>query len=559
MSPQITKAIDQSRSFLSTLNPKQKIALSASLLATLGFFAVLVYFLGNSDLKILYSGLQPAEAQEITRRLGAKDIRYELSKDGTSISVRAGRIDEVRMQLAAEGLPRSGRQGYEMFDKPNWVGSDFAEKVNYQRALEGELERTIQTLDEVEGARVHLVMPHDSLFTDQERNAKASVVLKLRGGRISDDKIDAITHLVSSAVDNLQPQDVTVVDADGQVPLLSGGNRRGAPKDLREFESSLNEKLVATLTPIVGEGKVKATVSVDYDPGSSETTQELYDPNAVAVLSSQISEERQGGDGQSTQGGIPGTASNVPGSTAQAAANLSTAATSSADTSMQRNENKTYAVSKTTRHLMVPAGLVKKVSAAVLVDDAVEVGNADGKKGDARRKRTPEEMKQILDIATAAIGIDAKRGDQITLQNLSFVALPKEVDVHPTWSMRVEHIVQDWSALVKYAGIAVLILFLYLSFLRPLTNRVLASLSEPHPALSAGRGVAALPGGAQAKAEGASPALEESFVDFGDELADTGSEVKRAVALKRHLVDKIKTEPAAAGRLVRNWVRQGEA
>jgi len=561
MSPKLTKALDQSRSFLTTLNPRQRFVLSGSLLATFGLFGVLVYFIGNGDLRILYSGLQPAEAQEISRRLGAKDIRYELSKDGTAISVPAGRIDEVRMQLASEGLPRSGRQGYEMFDKPNWMGSDFAEKVNYQRALEGELERTIQTLDEVEGARVHLVMPHDSLFADQERNAKASVVLKLRAGRISDDKIDAITHLVSSAVDNLQPQDVTVVDADGQLPLLSGGNRRGAPKDLREFEGSLSEKLVATLTPIVGKGKVKATVSVDYDAGSLETTQELYDPNAVAVVNSQISEERQGsgGDGQPTQGGIPGTASNVPGSTAQAGADLSTSLTNPSENSIQRTENKTYAVSKTTRHMAEPAGMVKKVSAAVLVDDAVQASNADGKKVEARRKRTPEEMKQILDIAATAIGIDASRGDRITVQNLSFVALPNEVDIHPTWGGRVEHVMQDWSALMKYAGLAVLGLFIYLSLLKPLTNRVLASISETQPALSTGQGMVALPDGAQAKGEGGRPAIEETLLDFGPEMADTESEVKRAIALKRHLVDKIKTEPAAASRLVQNWVRQSEA
>jgi flagellar M-ring protein FliF len=335
MSPKLTQAIDQSRSFLSTLNSREKILLGGSLLATLGFFGFFVYFIGNGDLKVLYSGLQPPEAQEIARRLGAKEIRYDLSKDGTSISVPAGRIAEVRMQLASEGLPRSGRQGYEMFDKPNWVGSDFAEKVNYQRALEGELERTIQTLAEVEGARVHLVMPHDSLFADQERSAKASVVLKLRSGQISDDKIDAITHLVSSAVDHLQPQDVTLVDADGQVPLLSGGNRRGAPKDLHGFEGSLNEKLIASLTPVVGIGKVKAVVSVDYDAGSSETTQELYDPNAVAVVNSQISEERQGqgGDDEPTAGGVPGTASNVPGSNpTQDGTNLSTGQTNSPDT-----------------------------------------------------------------------------------------------------------------------------------------------------------------------------------------------------------------------------------
>jgi len=559
MSPQITKAIDQSRSFLFTLNSRQKIVLGASLLATFGFFGILVHFIGFGELKTLYAGLQPAEAQDISRRLGAKDVRYELSKDGTSISVPAGRVDEVRMQLAAEGLPRSGRQGYEIFDKPNWAGSDFAEKVNYQRALEGELERTIQTLNEVEVARVHLVMAHDSLFSDQERNAKASVVLKLRTGRISDDKIDAITHLVSSAVENLQPQNVTVVDADGQVPLLSGGNRSGAQKDLNGFEGSLNEKLVATLTPVVGTGKVRATVSVDYDPGTLETTQELYDPNAVAVLNSQISEEHQrsGGDDESSQG-VPGTASNVPGSTAQAGEKLSTGGgTDSPDETVQKTENKTFAVSKTTRHTMEPSGILKKISAAVLVDDVVEVNSVGGKKVEVRRKRTPEEMKQILDIATTAIGIDSTRGDRITVQNLSFVSLPNEVEVHPTWSGRVEHVVQDWSPLLKYVVIAVFALILYLSFLKPLASRVLTSVLEAKPALTADRTPVALPAG-QTMVEGES-GFNEPLGDFGQELAGAGSEVKRVVALKRQLVDKIKTEPGTASRLVQKWVRQSEA
>lgn len=558
MSPKLTKTIEQSRAFLVALNPKQRFVLGASVLATLGFFAVLMHFIGNGDLRILYSGLPPAEAQEVVRRLGAKEIPYELSKDGTSISVPVGRIDEVRMQLASEGLPRSGRQGYEMFDKPNWMGSDFAEKVNYQRALEGELERTIQTLDEVEGVRVHLVMPHDSLFAEQERSAKASVVLKLRMGRISDEKIDAITNLVSSAVDNLQPQDVTVVDADGQVPLLSGGSRRGVPKDGSGMEAALNDKLLATLTPVVGTGKVKAAVSVDYEVGSSDTTQEIYDPNAVAVVNSQISVERQGGDDQLDQG-VPGSPSNVPGSTAQPAANNSAAATNSLDNDIQRTENKTYAVSKTMRHLTEPSGTVKKISAAVLVDDALEVSTVNGQKVETRRKRTPDEMKQILDVATMVIGIDATRGDRITVQNLSFVALPGEIEIHPTLDRRVQRVMQDWSTPLKYLGIAVLFLFLYITFLRPLKNRVVASIAEAKPTLTTGQWPAALSGAAPTIGGAGSPALEDSLPDFSNELTDASSEVKRAVVLKRHLVDKIKTEPAAASRLIENWVRQSEA
>ena len=558
MSPKLTTTIDQIRTFLSALKPMQKFVLSASVLGTLVLCAAAVHYVGNGDLGVLYSGLPPAEAQEIVRRLGTKEIAYELSKDGTSISVPVGRIDEVRMQLASEGLPRSGRQGYEMFDKPNWMGSDFAEKVNYQRALEGELERTIQTLDEVEGVRVHLVMPHDSLFTEQERSAKASVVLKLRAGRISDDKIDAITNLVSSAVENLQPQDVTIVDADGQVPLLSSGRRRSLPKDISGLEASLNDKLIATLSPVVGTGKVKAAVSVDYEVGNSDTTQEIYDPNAVAVVNSQISVERQGGDDQLDQG-VPGPPSNVPDSTAKSTADQSATATNSSDSDIQRTENKTYAVSKTLRHLTEPSGTIKKISAAVLVDDVLDVSVVNGKKLETRRKRTADEMKQILDVATMVIGIDPSRGDRISVQNLSFVALPSDIETHPTWERRVQRVLQDWSNLIKYVAIVVVFFFLYLTLLRPIKNRVLASSFESKPSLTTATGPAALSATATGMGGEDNPALDESLSDFGHEMTDTNSEVKRAVVLKRHLVEKIKTEPAAASRLIENWVRQSEA
>ena len=556
MSPQITRALDQSRTFVSALSGKQKAALIGSVVATIGLCAFLTHSVGVGEMKTLYTGLQPAETQEVTRRLGTRGIPYELSKDGTSIGVSAGRLDEIRMQLAAEGLPRGGRQGYEMFDKPNWMGSDFAEKVNYQRALEGELERTIQTLEEVEGVRVHLVMPHDSLFTDQERNAKAAVVLKLRTGHISDDKIDAITNLVSGAVDNLQPQDVTVVDADGQVPLLSGKSRRGAPKDPLGLESSLNEKLVATLTPVVGIGKVKAAVSVDYEIGTSEITQELYDPNAIAVVNSQTSVERQGGSDQQDQG-VPGTPSNVPGSTGQAAASRADTQTDFGDNDIQRTENKTFAVSKTMKHVVEPAGTVKKIYAAVLVDDALVADAAKGQKGESRRKRSSDEMKQILEIATTAIGIDPTRGDRITVQNLSFVAFPAETEFHQGWNTRVERMVQDWSTPLKYLGIAIICLFLYLTILRPLRNQVIASLAESKPALRGQQAGDVLPGGATAKSALEDHEFGASLPEFSQDLPN--SEVQRAVALKRQLADKIKTQPGNASRLIEGWVRQSEA
>ena len=182
--------------------------------------------------------------------------------------------------------------GFELFDKPNWSGSDFSEKVNYQRALEAELERTIQTMNGVEAVRVHLVLPHESLFTDRERPAKAAVVLKLRGQRMSDQIGASIANLVSSAWDDLSPQNVTVVTTDGQMPgigtWLVWRSRQCGSGDL---ETVMAEKVVQVLTPIVGADHVKSSVSIEYDPTSGESTQDLYDPNSTAVLSSQISQE----------------------------------------------------------------------------------------------------------------------------------------------------------------------------------------------------------------------------------------------------------------------------
>ena len=176
---QITKQIAV---FVRGLTFRQKITVALGAAAVAGTIWVFVALLDKAEYKTLYSGLSPSDAQSLSHRLTEKNIPFQLSSDGTSILVPADQLDKARLDMAAEGTPQTGRLGFELFDKPNWAGSDFAEKVNYQRALEGELERTIQTLGEIEAARVHLVMPHESLFTEQEREAKASVVIKLRGG-----------------------------------------------------------------------------------------------------------------------------------------------------------------------------------------------------------------------------------------------------------------------------------------------------------------------------------------------------------------------------------------
>ena len=230
------KFLPQMREFWTGLTPRQRTIMIGGATAAIIGLLVFVFVLSKPEYKVLYSGLTQEEAQTIAKRLAEKGVSYDMSSDGASLKVAPDELDKARLDLASQGLPRSGRLGFEIFDKPNWAGSDFAEKVNYQRALEGELERTIQTIQAVEAVRVHLVMPRESLFTEREREAKAAVVLKLHTSRLEEESVRAITFLVASSVDTLKPENVTVVGADGR-PLSQGG--RGMNMEQAKMEQLL--------------------------------------------------------------------------------------------------------------------------------------------------------------------------------------------------------------------------------------------------------------------------------------------------------------------------------
>jgi flagellar M-ring protein FliF len=550
------ETINQVQKFVHGLNRKQKMTLGAGVclvvLSLIGF----VILISRAEYKLLYSGLMPEEAQSIARTLAANNVPYEISSDGTSLSVPASKLDSVRLELASQGLPQSGRLGLELFDKPNWAGSEFAERVNYQRALEGELERTIRAIRQVQSARVHLVLPHDSLFAEQEREAKASVVVKRREGILASSAIESITYLVASAVDNLRPENVTVIDAEGSVPLLSRRHQRAANwAEIEEIENSLSEKLVSTLTPLVGPEGLRASVTVECDLGSSDSTQETYDPNGSVVTASQISEEHAT-DAEAQ--GIPGTPSNVPGASAHGAA--SAALGNTLEPMGQRTEHKTYAVSRAVRHVVQPAGGIKRLAAAVLVDYAAETSSEAGGKGEGRRKRSPEEMKEIEDLAKAAIGFDPARGDTLSVQNISFVATSSE-GPPPNLPERLAPVFQEWMGVIRYAGLAALFLAIYWLVLRPIKRQIVAAWAVEQPQL-AGK---ALGQGALGQAGKLAPELqakagEGESVPEGllEELSPISTERKRTVLLKGQLVEKIKGNPEAASRLIQNWIRHSE-
>ena len=517
--------------FFQGLTLSQRLLLAGGAVLVGATLWVFVALLGQPKYVTLYSGLRPEEAQNLASRLAAKNVPHQISPDGGSVLVPDDKLDAARLETAAAGLPRSARLGFELFDTPNWAGSDFTEKVNYQRALEGELERTLATLSEVEAVRVHLVMPEESLFTEQQHDAKAAVIIKTRGGHLSDEAQQAIPQLVASAVDRLRPENVTVVDADSNTPLLH--SRDGAGGHAYALDEELSKTLVHTLEPVVGADHVRASVHVEYELGTSEDTSETYDPKTPATLTQEHSEENANGGAPA---GVPGTASNVPSGTP------APAASPAGEQSNSRSDSTTYAVSKTLHHSVEPAGRVRRIAAAVLVDDAVETTDQAGKHTTTRRKRTADEMKEIEQLARAAIGVDTQRGDVLAVENLSFQEAPGETLPPPGKTDRIRRLIEPWAWTLRYIGLAALFGVIYWLVLRPVKRQAVAAFRDLPGKVAAGLAPAAVGGGTLG-------AVETGGLDEGG---------KRASHLKRLLTEKVKAEPEAASRLVESWVRQEE-
>ena len=492
------------------------------------------------DFRPLYTGLETADAQTLTAQLDSQGIAHETSADGKTISVPADKLDAARLQTASQGAPHSGRMGFELFDKMSWGQTEFDEKVTYQRALEGELERTIETLGDVESARVHLVMPTDSIFIDGKRSAKASVILKLRHNGLSKESALAISRLVAGAVDELKPEDVSIVDADTERSL---GLSHGPQGDTEQAESTLSQRLIGTLEPIVGVDKIRASVNVDYDQGTTEESQEKYDPTVSALLSDQKTDDRTmtpagaapGSAAAKAASGVPGTSSNVPSNQAKAA---TPDAPSLVPTQSSTSENAQYGVNKTEVHTVTPAGKIQRITAAIVVDDAVVETTVNGKKTLKRVKRSQDELDKIQQLAQGVIGFDAKRGDTISVQDLAFDTPVAITELPaPTLAVRAEKAVSDYSSLLRPVSLLGLFLLAYLFVLRPIQKQALAPGQPSQP------GQPVLPGG-----QGAGR-LAIGQVESGDEQ-------RRAAKLKEQTIELIRQKPVNTTRAVQAWLRE---
>jgi flagellar M-ring protein FliF len=499
------------------LDPARRKWLVTAAGLVLACVAGLAWYATRTDWRTLYAGMDPQDAREMAAELTSANIPFDVSPDGTALRVSADYLDKARLVTTAKGGPRSGRMGFELFDKPNWVGSEFDEKVNYQRALEGELEHTINTLSDVESSHVNLVMPHDSLFTDDQRDAKASVVLKLRRRTLSDNEASSIRNLVASAVDDLHPEDVTLVDDSGQQP----GRKSGAAQN-EAHEQELAAKLIATLEPVAGEGNVRASVNVDYDSSTSDEVDETYDPNDVVTLSMQRTEETAGTP--PGVAGVPGTASNAPNTKSPVYPK------SMPETQSEKQESGTYGASKKVRHTTQGAGRVRRITAAVLINQRM-VGSD---KQASWQPRSPEEMKRLTDLAEAAIGFDATRGDTVSVEDLPFDDQAPPV---PTLGQRVLEAASS-GPLLKYGTMLAALFLLLLFVARP----VMSALRQGEVAeLAMPRESAVLEAGATEE-----PATPEQIA------ADKQRQHMQLVF--DQVTDHLRREPVQSTRLLQSWI-----
>jgi flagellar M-ring protein FliF len=528
LSARVSTFTTQAKVRWASLDPSQRRWSMVSALLLAGLLGAMLWYALRTDWRTLYAGLDPEDLRQTSLTLTQAQIPFDMAPNGSTILVPSTQLDKARLATAAKGGVKSGRLGFELFDKPNWVGSEFDEQVNYQRALEGELEHTVETLTDVESARVHLVLPHESLFREQERPAKASVVLKLRHANLADGEADAMRNLVASAVDGLNPERVVLVDAAGRLPL--GPKTQEAL--LLGAEQSLEEKLVSTLEPVTGSGNVRASVTLDYDQAATEETAETYDPGQTATLSMQRTEETSGG--QAPPAGVPGTASNAPNAQALPVyPKLTTSPESS------KSESGVYGVSKSTRHIVQSPGRVRRLTAAIVVNDRLLRPAAIGSAAQWQ-PWAPDALRNLTLLSQAAVGYDAGRGDLVTVQDIAFE--DNRTQTPPSRAGQAMTALERSPVLVKYLALLIGLLLVAALGVRPALRRSAHGAKESANAGQKGDG-RELRGGTEGRPALAAP-----------ESAALDPERIRAQEIFDQVTSHLKQEPTQSSRLLQSWI-----
>jgi flagellar M-ring protein FliF len=544
---------------LRNLGPMRLAAIAVVAFSLLGFFGFLTTRISSSPMALLYSDLDQQDAGAIVQKLDGLKIPYETPPSGGLIRIPAEQVGKVRMLMAADGLPKGGSIGYEIFDQKEGFGTtSFVQNINHLRALEGELARTISTMNVIQTARVHLVLPQRELFSHGAQTATASVFLKTRGGiTLTREQIAAIENLIAAAVPQLQPTQISIVDDRGTLlarPANSETGGTGNQDDMRAaFEQSQARKIEDLLSQTIGFGKVRAKVSAELDFDKITTSSEIFDPDSQVIRSTQSTNENTTtADGANESVSIT---NNMPGNPTPGPAGGG----GGNNKSEHVEETINYEINKTIRSQVRESGQVKRLSVAVVVD-GVTTTAANGSQ--SYQARTPEEVDQIKSLVRSAVNFDANRGDTLEVVNMRFVQAEggkSEDAASSTMLMGVPK--ADLLRMIETLLLASIGLLVVLLIVRPILRRIFDSAASLMPAqqqqlLTSGvRGsTAQLPPPGTAFGREIQDESEESEIEKMIDISRVEGRVK-ASSLRKvgEIVDK---HPEEAVSILRNWIYQ---
>jgi len=483
------------------------------------------------ELVILFSQLDSEDTRAIIQELGKQGVSYEVAEDGNTIKVPAERVHELRLELASAGLPESAGVGFEIFDRTGIGVTPFTQQMNYRRALQGELARTISQISQVDRVRVHLVIPEKRLFASEQKPAQAAVVLTLRRGKpLGGTQVQGIVHLVASSVEGLEPGQVTVVDNHGEV--LS---KNSADKDAqlttsqiatqRRVEHSLEERIQTMLDQVLGRDKSVVRVTAPLEFRQVEITEESFDPNSQVVRSENRSQEKVLEQG--SRSGVPGVRSNVPN-------DLAPSGGSGPKEAKRKNETLNYEVNRKVSKIVEPTGAIQRLSVAVLVDGSYEAAEvAEGQADEATGEKTyvprsEQEIQNLIQIVKKAVGFSEERGDQIEIVNVPFEtpAIPEGED---GVMASMQGMVATWGGFLK----PVLFFLLGVMILWFVVRPVALNLSKPIEEV-------AMP------PQGGLPA---TVMDYEAQITETPQE--QAIKLAAD-------NPTVAAQVIRTWIKHDQ-